>query len=258
MIDIHNHILWGIDDGAKDFEESLAMAKIAVEDGIKQIVATPHFMNGTYKSSKEIIKEKADILNKKLKEENIDLEIILGNEVFLNIDSVEKIKKGEVYPINNTKYILIEFSFMNIPQNADRIIHQMMKEGYRPIIAHPERISSVVEDPSILIPYIEMGCMTQITSGSILGYFGDKVKKASEEIIKRDMAYTIASDAHNAKTRKPKLSKAYRRIGEISGEKYVKELKRRTYQIIYDKDIEYLEPKMKSKKSFLKRFFNKN
>lgn len=255
MIDIHNHILWDTDDGAKNFEESMAMAKIAAEDGIKQIIATPHFMNGTYKSSKENIKEKADIVNKKLKEENIDLEILLGNEVFLNIDSVDKIKKGEIYSLNNTKYILIEFSFMNIPQNADRIIHQMMKEGYRPIIAHPERISSVVEDPSILIPYIEMGCMTQITSGSILGYFGDKVKKTAVELIERDMVYTIASDAHNAKSRKPKLSNAYKKITEISGEKYVKDLKRRTCQIIYDKNIEYLEPKVKGKKSFFKKIF---
>ncbi len=256
MIDIHNHIIWDVDDGAKTIEDSIDMAKIALEDGIKRIVATPHFMEDSYHADKDKIIEKIKILNNTLKEQNIDVEVLKGNEAFITVDIVEKIENKDILTINDSKYILVEFPLMNIPQNSERIINNIMKRGYRPIIAHPERINSVVNNPSILIPFIEMGCITQITSGSLLGLFGEKIKKTSEEMVRRNMVYVISSDAHNTRSRKPKISRAYRKISELTDEKNVKEMKRRAVQIIYDKDLEYIEPEVKmKKKSFFSRFF---
>ncbi|MDW7669951.1 MAG: CpsB/CapC family capsule biosynthesis tyrosine phosphatase [Bacillota bacterium] len=256
MIDIHNHIIWGVDDGAKTIEDSIEMAKIASEDGIHKIVATPHFMEDSFQVHKEKIIEKIDTLNLKLKEENIDVEILKGNEAFITVDILEKIEENKILSINNSKYILVEFPLMNIPQNSEKIINNIMKKGYRPVIAHPERINSIVNDPSILIPFIEMGCITQITSGSILGLFGEKIKKTSKEMITRNMVYIIGSDAHNTRSRKPKISRAYSKISELTDEKNVKEMKRRSVQIIFDKDLEYIEPEVKmKKKSFFSKFF---
>src|SRR6056297_1250057 len=140
MIDIHNHIIWDVDDGAKTIEDSIDMAKIAFEDGIKKIVATPHFMEDLYYTDKDKIVEKIKILNKTLKEQNIDVEILKGNEAFITVDIVEKIEQNKILTINDSKYILVEFTLMNIPQNSEKIINNIMKRGYRPIIAHPERI----------------------------------------------------------------------------------------------------------------------
>jgi len=256
MIDIHNHIIWDVDDGAKTIEDSIDMAKIALEDGIKKIVATPHFMEDSYHKSKEEILKKTEKINSLLKEKHIDIEILNGHEAFFSIDIVQKIEEEKIFTINNSQYILIEFPLMNIPQNSEKIINNIMKRGYRPIIAHPERINSVVNNPSILIPFMEMGCVTQVTSGSLLGLFGEKIKKTSEEMVRRNMVYIISSDAHNTRSRKPKLSRAYRKISELTDKKHAKEMKRRTVQIIYNKDLEYIEPKIKTKKkSFFSQFF---
>jgi len=258
LIDIHNHIIWDVDDGAKSLEESIEMAKIAEEDGIHKIIATPHYMEDSYCAKKEEIQFKINVLNESIKKEKINIEILEGHEVFLTVDIIDKIQENEVMTLNNSKYILIEFSLMNIPQNAEKIINNIMKQGYRPIIAHPERINSVVSNPDSIIPFIEMGCLTQITSGSILGLFGSKIKKTAEEMIVKNMAYIIASDGHNTKVRKPKISKAYKRITELTDDENVKEMKKRTLQIINNEDMEYIEPNIgKKKKSLLSKIFNK-
>ena len=244
MIDLHNHILWGVDDGSKDIEESIEMAKEAEKDGIKTIAATPHYMEGSFRESSTNILEKIQKLNRLLEEKNIDIEIIEGQEVFLSVDIIKHLDKKELITINKSKYLLIEFSMLNIPTNADKMINKLMKKGIRPIIAHPERVETIIREPSVLIPFIEMGCLTQVNAGSIKGYFGDKIKKTAIELIERDMVYIIASDAHNAHRRKPQLSEAYEKIEEIKDKEYVEKLKKTAEKIIKDEDIEFIEPKV--------------
>ncbi|HCX03101.1 MAG TPA: hypothetical protein DHM42_01340 [Clostridiales bacterium] len=107
MIDIHNHIIWDVDDGAKSLEESIEMAKIAEEDGIHKIIATPHYMEDSYCAKKEEIQFKINVLNESIKKEKINIEILEGHEVFLTVDIIDKIQENEVMTLNNSKYILI-------------------------------------------------------------------------------------------------------------------------------------------------------
>jgi len=257
LIDIHNHILWGLDDAPNDVEESLKMLKTAQKNGIKKIVATSHYIEGSYQPDSKEIKRKILELRKIKDEKNIDIEIFQGLEVFLSVDILEYLNQNKLLTINNSKYLLIEFPFLNIPLNSDKIIYQIMKKGLRPIIAHPERTETIINDASTLIPFIDMGCLTQVNAGSITGYFGERIKKTALELIERDMVYTIASDSHNSHERKPNLSEAYIKIEKLKGKEYVKKLKKTAEIIIDDEDAEYIEPKITKKKSILEKFFSK-
>jgi len=211
VIDIHCHILPGIDDGPSDMQESIKMAEIAACDGITKIVATPHIKNTLHPVSS--IRNSIAQLNKKLVDLGISLEIIQGADVNAMLDTA--LLKG--YTINNTQYILVEFPHTHLPNSMREILFKMMVQGYRPIITHPERNGSVLKDPRVLFELINGGVLAQITADSITGTFGVDIQECSRYLLKKNMIRFIATDAHSSHHRKPILSQGLKAAEKIIG-----------------------------------------
>lgn len=218
MIDLHNHLLPGIDDGAKEKNTTIKMLQIASEDGIKKIIATPHFYKGYYENNYEDVSKLVDEVNRLAKEENIDVTIFPGQEVFLDKDTVELYKMGIIKGLADSKYMLIELPMNNIPKNALDTIYELKIQGVIPVIAHPERYNYIIEKPSKINDFIAEGCLFQINSGSITGVFGSKIRKTSELLIRHGICNFIASDAHSIGSRSPRIEGAIEIVKELDSE----------------------------------------
>lgn len=198
MIDIHCHILPGIDDGAQTLDDSLKMAKQAVSEGIHTIIATPHNQNGKYINEKLSVIERVDQLNLQLKKEAIPLTILPGQESRIYGELIEDYINDKVLSLNNkNKYVFIEFPSNQVPRYSEQLLFDVQAEGLTPIIVHPERNVKFIENPDLLYNLVNKGSLTQVTAGSLTGRFGKKIKKFSSDIIQANLAHAIASDAHN-------------------------------------------------------------
>ena len=199
MTDIHAHILPGIDDGAENMDDALEMAALAVESGVKTLVVTPHCMDFADRKNfwdTQLVQE-IEKFRLQLAKENIPLEILPGMEIFGTHKTPDLIRQGKLTGINNSDYILIEFAFHNYAAQATEILESIIELGKRPVIAHPERYEYVLNDPSILNLWVEMGCLLQINKGSLLGAFGRREQALAFELVERDFAFAVASDAHS-------------------------------------------------------------
>lgn len=210
-----------MDDGPSTWEISLKMCQQAYEDGIKTIVATPHTLNGMYENHPQATEEKVKILNQKLKENNIPLQILPGSEVHLRDDIIEKIKKKEILTLNKNNYILLEFPTTQVPLQIEEILFRIQIMGITPILSHVERNLEFQQKPDLFTNLIQKGALAQLTAASLCGAFGPKTKKFSQNILANGLVYCIASDAHsNSKTgRNPILSKAVSEASKIIGQK---------------------------------------
>ena len=226
MIDIHNHILPNMDDGASSWDISLKMCQEASDDGIKIIVATPHTLNGVYENNPQDIEEKVKILNQKLKENNISLQILPGSEVHLRDDIIEKIKNQEILTLNKSNYILLEFPHTQIPLHIEEILFQIQIMGITPILSHVERNLEFQRKPNLLTNLIQKGALAQLTAASLCGSFGSKIRKFARELLANHLIYCMASDAHSDSTkgRNPILSKALIEAAKIIGQDAVLDL----------------------------------
>lgn len=209
MIDIHCHILPGIDDGAATIYDSINMAKAAVSDGISSIIATPHHKNGRYENEKIEIVDAVSELNRAFSDEGIPLTVLPGQEVRIYGEIIEDyLSGGKILPLNHTQYLFIEFPSSSVPRYAERLFYELQTQGLIPIIVHPERNQEIIENPDILYKMINNGALSQLTAGSLTGHFGKKIKKFSEQLIEADLTHFIASDAHNIQNRTFKMSEA--------------------------------------------------
>ncbi len=219
MIDIHTHILPFLDDGAETIEESIELCKIAADDGIKTIVATPHSQDGVYEAKSDEILKMVKILNLKLKENQIDLRILPGAELHINEGLGESIKKGYALTINNSKkFILLELPFFFVPPGTDKFIFSLKSIGIVSIIAHAERITKFQKNPEILGQLVKLDTLVQVTAQSLTGDFGSRERKCSEWLLKHKLVHFIASDVHSLKGRPPILSRALEKAANIIGE----------------------------------------
>ena len=225
MIDIHTHILPSLDDGPRTTEESIELCKIAVNDGIKTIVATPHSKDGVYEAKSDETLRKVKELNLKLEEIQLDLEILPGAEVHINERLVKDIESGEVLTINNgRKFLLLEVPFFFVPPATDKLISNLRSIGIVSIISHAERIAKFQRAPEILEPLVRSGTLIQITAQSLTGDFGSRERKCAEWLLKHEMVHFIASDVHSLIGRPPILSKALKRATKIIGEEKARAL----------------------------------
>jgi protein-tyrosine phosphatase len=219
MIDVHSHILHGIDDGPTEIEESLEMARIAVADGTKTIVATPH-APGPRTYTANLLRRRLAELREALQREAIPLEVLPGNELFYNANLVEMLHTGAFLTYNNTRTVLIEtFISEPFPRDFRQAVYDLQIAGYRVVLAHPERISDVQDDPNILIPLIERGVLMQLTAQALTGEQGKHMQSLAEKLVKHHLVHLIASDAHGVSYRPPQLSEAYEHTVSLAGEK---------------------------------------
>lgn len=199
MIDIHTHILPGIDDGAEDMTDALLMAELAAESGVSTIIATPHSNipgevdNFWSPKLEETLKK----LQEETKKREIPMTVLEGMEIFGTDDVTEKIRDGRVISLNDSGRYLIEFGFYSSASRITGILERIRKMGAVPIVAHPERYTCVQQYPELAMEWTDMGCQLQMNKGSIFGKFGRRSFKAAEQLLRNRIVTYIASDAHS-------------------------------------------------------------
>lgn len=258
MIDIHCHILPGIDDGAKDIEESLEMARLAVNEGITKIINTSHYHPDFDYEKGEILIERAKDFNNILKENNIDLEILIGNELYYSSDLLEYIDSKEFYTLNNSRYLLIEFSQSNFPKNIVDIVYELKIRGYIPILAHVERYIQVKENPNIIYECINEGALIQINSNTVVSKNSKEASKVCKILLDNNMVHFIATDAHNTNRRKPAIKDSYNYIINNYGKyKADKLFKLNQELVIQDKIIDIENPNKYEERGFFAKLLKR-
>lgn len=199
MIDLHSHILPELDDGSQSLEESLAMARMAVQSGVTVMVATPHCMDDRAQQ----VYAAWRLLREALRDTEIPLKLYLGMEIFGTADTVRLLRAGRLFPLNGSQYPLIEFSFRSTGEEETQILYQVLRAGYRPLVAHPERYGYVRENPELINLWTKMGCLLQINRGSLLGRFGPGAQRMAAELVERGFVTAVATDAHSPRVRTP-------------------------------------------------------
>ena len=197
MVDIHSHILAEIDDGSKDMEMTINMLKKAEKSGTTDIIATPHFMRGRFEVEYNEVLKKVEELKEISRENNIDINIYSGQEIYYNKNMLEYYNDNMIGTINNTKYMLIELPMLEF--NIDEVIntiYELQIRGITPIIAHPERYKPFIKKPSMINTFIKEGMLFQLNAGSITGAFGKDVKKTANKYLENNIYSFIGSDAH--------------------------------------------------------------
>jgi protein-tyrosine phosphatase len=221
MIDLHCHLLPGIDDGPRTLEDALELCRIATQNGIKKAVTTPHILPGTYDNTLASIKEAWSAFKTSMQEADISLELGYAAEIRIDPIIVEMVET-DMLPIlgeyEGERMALVEFPHTHIPPGCKELIHWLLKRGIRPLIAHPERNQAVIKKLKRIEPFIKAGCLLQVTAGSLAGIFGDEPRDCGIEMLKRGWVTLLASDAHNLRSRLPELEPGRSVAAGIVGE----------------------------------------
>ena len=197
MVDVHSHIMYGIDDGSESIETSLEILKDAYNNGVTDIFLTPHYIENSRFNCNNKEKQKIlNILKTKLKEEKISINLYIGNEVFIDENILEHIKNNEIATLNNSKYILVELPMGRMYNNTKEILFNLIIEGYTIVLAHPERYRYMQEDDKKLEELLSMGVLLQGNYRSLFGYYGKDAKKTLKKFIKKKQISFLGSDIH--------------------------------------------------------------
>lgn len=223
MIDIHNHILPGLDDGAQDIYDTLEMIKRAEESGITAIVATPHCnVPGFYKNYfGEKYIETIQKVRKAAKEEGLPVKILPGVEAFGTTDLPRLLQDGKVMPLNQSRYLLMEFYFDEDPEFVNYLLEEVTNLKAIPVIAHAERYKFVQRDPNLVYHWRNQGYPVQINKGSLQGRFGSQAQRTVKLLLDHYLVSVVASDAHGPYRRTPNMIKAHEQLSMEYPESYV-------------------------------------
>jgi len=227
MTDVHSHILFGVDDGSSSIEESITLLKRLKEVGFNNVILTPHYIEGSdYCSLNEEKLEKLNILKEAVKESHLNINLYLGNEIFIDDDILELITNGSIYPLNNSRHLLIELPFHNEILNLEDIMYEIKYAGYIPVIAHPERYDYFQENYQLLDSLRENGVMFQGNYSSILGYYGKKAKKLIKYMLKNKYIDYLGTDIHHVQKTYviDNLLKIEKKITKLAGKDYYKKI----------------------------------
>lgn len=210
MIDLHCHILPGIDDGSGSLEESLAMAAMAANHGIRHIAVTPHCITGSVRN----VLSGVAMLQELLEEEHIGVRLYPGMEIFGTYDTARLLQEKKLLTLNGSRYPLIEFAFHTDGEEETEILQTVIDAGYIPLIAHPERYACICTDPERANLWWKMGCLFQVNRGSLLGRYGHTVQQMGMELVRRGFAAVVATDAHSPVMRTPQAEDVYELLFE--------------------------------------------
>ncbi|MBZ0096385.1 MAG: hypothetical protein K8H75_13565 [Sulfuricella sp.] len=210
MIDLHCHMLPGIDDGAPDLATALEMARIAVADGIKVVACTPHIYPGMYENTATGIRQAVENFRLRLAEAGIPLQLTYGADTHLAPDLIARMRAGEVPTLHGTRYFLLEPPHHVAPPRLEEFVFNLLAVGYVPIITHPERLSWISSHYDIFRNMAEHGAWMQITAGSLTGRFGEQVQYWAELMLDEGLVHILATDAHGVKSRAPLLAEGCR------------------------------------------------
>lgn len=221
MIDLHNHLLPAMDDGSPDVVETIRMCRIAVADGIRTIVATPHSYNGSYVTDPKEIRARVARLNTEILRQGIDLRVLPGMEIRIVPNMMELVSQERLLALNDGRYFLIEFPAAHVPAAFDRFLETLREGNYGAVIGHPEKNFHIQRNPNWLAGVLERveswDLIVQISADSITGVAGRAAYKAARKLLKLNLVHVIASDAHSSVHRPPHLSKAVEVAARIVG-----------------------------------------
>ena len=233
LVDIHCHLLPGIDDGSKNMETSLKLAREAVEDGVTHALMTPHTLNGQYLNHKKDVIKLTEQCQKRLKDENIPLTVFPSQEVRLSGGLIQALDDDDILFCDEAgSYMLLEFPSEDVPHYSKNMIFELRKRGITPIIVHPERNNRILKEPTLLQDFIEQGCLVQITASSYMGTFGKEIEKLSKRFIEAGQCACFASDAHDLPNRQYQYSEALQKLDEEFGKEKVEAFKNNARAII--------------------------
>ena len=221
MIDVHCHLLPGIDDGAKDEAVSLAMLQRAESNSTTAIFATPHVIEGEWLPEWEEIVNSCTKLNTEAREAGISIPIYPGGEVAIHMDLLGRLTMPGSYCLNGGRYMLVELPATQIPRYTDEFLFTLQARGITPILAHPERHSKIIAQPELLLSWVNRGILLQVNAPSLVGRMGAKVMETAEFLLMSRLVHLVGSDAHSAGTRNPDLSVAKEKICSLMGEEYL-------------------------------------
>lgn len=224
MIDLHSHILPGLDDGAPDIEVSVAMAQLAVADGITQMACTPHVLPGKYPNTSATILPAIDALQAVLDARAIPLTLLAGADVHVDWDLPEKLAAGDIPTLNGSRYFLLEPPHEILPPRLELLASRLLDAGFVPVITHPERLGWIRKHYEVIQALGAMGCPLQLTADSIAGGFGGMARDYSLRMLDEGIVSLFASDAHSARWRKPLMSAARQIVAEGWGEAVAEDL----------------------------------
>lgn len=221
MVDVHCHILPGLDDGPSVIEESLEMAETAIADGITHVVATPH-CSSEYDFDYARVRQLGEELQGRIGEQ---LKLATGCDFHLNPENLEALRENAArFCINQHDYLLVEFNEFSIPPSMDQTMHELQLAGLRPIVTHPERNGILRSQPERLAKWVQAGNFVQVTGGALTGVFGQGAQKDALRWIGQGVVHFVASDAHNMRGRPLKLQAAYDTVREQFGEEMARGL----------------------------------
>lgn len=229
MIDIHAHILPGLDDGSDRTLTSLRMAELAVRSGVTDLIATPHSnQRGRFENyASQELEVRFQRLKEAVRREKLDLRLHLGMEVYATSDMADLYREGKLLTLSGSRYLLMEFGFHDDAYYMERVLRDVLDAGVTPILAHPERYKALQALPDIMADWVRSGVHLQINKGSLSGFFGKESFRLAVIMLNHDLASFVASDAHRADQRTPALRDTYRWIAEHYSEHLAERLLRR-------------------------------
>ena len=217
MIDLHCHLLPGIDDGAADLSVSLEMARVAAEEGVTTIVCTPHILPTVYDNTGKAIRAAVGRLQAEIRRNGIAIDLLPGADVHLTPHLVDGLRNGRVLSINDSRYFLLEPPHHVAPPRFEEAVFGLMTSGYVPILTHPERLAWVDQQYRMIQRLARAGMLMQITAGSVIGKFGRRARHWAEKMLEDGLVDVLASDAHDPERRPPRFREALEIIAERHG-----------------------------------------
>jgi protein-tyrosine phosphatase len=217
MIDLHCHLLPGVDDGAKDLDSALAMARIAVADGIRTTACTPHIQPGVYDNTPERIRNGVSKLQAAIDKAEIPLTLVVGSDAHIRPDFVAALRAGQIAPLHASRYVLFEPPHHVAPPAMDSVLFDMLANGYVPILTHPERLTWMGQHYEMLKRLVGSGVWLQITAGSLTGRFGRNPQHLAERMLGDGLVHILATDAHSTHRRPPLLREGMEAAARVIG-----------------------------------------
>lgn len=232
--DIHCHILPGVDDGAGDIVETEKMLREAYKEGIRNIIATPHFHPRRGHETAERILEAVEQVREMIEKKFPGMQLYQGQEIYYSHDVLDKLKNKEILTMEDSQYVLVEFSVGDEIRRIKEGLNNLLMQGYSPILAHVERYELLDKDMETIEELADAGVYLQVNSGSLLGYLGGAKKRFVKKLLKEQLVTFIASDAHDSEKRKPQFKKCVEYLSKKIGEKMV-------WQIFYENPQKIIE-----------------
>lgn len=250
MIDFHSHIIPEIDDGSRSIEETMLLIEEAHKAGFTKIISTSHYVPDQYEFDEASRKQFLELIKMGANNLGVNIEFSLGSEIYVSYNMIDLLKENKASTINNTNYILFELPMRNELPNLKNIIYNLSGNGYKPIIAHPERYEYVKENPNWLIEYIDLGVMFQSNYASIIGLYGKSAQKTVKQLLKNDMIHFLGSDVHRPKTIYTKMPEILSELKKVVDKNKLEELTTINPELVLENRPIYTYTPKKIKKSF--------